>query len=148
MKRKHAKALASGVAALTLVACSTMPTPMTTAEMSASETPPMGNTVAGRYLAAKFAAASGDVKGAAAFYAETLKEDPGNRDLLIRAFMYAAESGDIEGAIALTDRVLAAEAENRPARLIRQADSCNPELADSALPKRIPFRLGDVSGAV
>ena len=35
--------------------------------------------------------------------------------------MYAAESGDIDSAIALSDRVIAADSDNRPARLIRQA---------------------------
>jgi tetratricopeptide (TPR) repeat protein len=90
-------------------------------EAAVDTPPPTSNTVTGRYLAAKFAAASGDVKGAAAFYAETLKEDPENTDLLVRAFMYAAESGDIERAISLSDRVLAKDADNRPARLIRQA---------------------------
>ena len=118
MKRKTALALASSFAALTLSACSTMPA-MTSME-AAKEIPP-GNTVTGRYLAAKFAASAGDVKGAATYYAQTLKEDPSNADLLVRAFMYAAESGDIEGAIALSDRVIAADTDNRPARLIRQA---------------------------
>jgi tetratricopeptide (TPR) repeat protein len=121
VKRKYALALASSIAALTLAACGTMPA-MTTMEAAATQdAPPPGNTVAGRYLAAKFAASAGDVKGAAAFYAETLKEDPNNRDLLVRTFMFAAESGDIEQAIALADRVIAADPENRPARLIRQA---------------------------
>jgi len=54
-----------------------------------------------------FAAAAGDVKGAASFYADTLKDDPANADLLSRAFLYAAESGDIEHALALSDRVIA-----------------------------------------
>ena len=119
MKRKSALVLASSFAALTLAACSTMPA--TTAMETANQTPPSGNTVTGRYLSAKFAASAGDVKGAAAFYAETLKEDPDNTDILVSAFMYAAEAGDIEAAIALADRVIAKDAENRPARLIRQS---------------------------
>ena len=81
----------------------------------------MGTTVAGKYLAAKFAASAGDVKGAAAFYSETLKEDPENTDLLVRAFMFSAESGEMERAIALADRVIAKDPQNRPARLVRQA---------------------------
>jgi tetratricopeptide (TPR) repeat protein len=93
---------------------------MTSMDAMSKEIPP-GNTVAGRYLAAKFAASAGDVKGAATYYAQTLKEDPNNADLLVRAFMYAAESGDMELAISLADRVIAADADNRPARLIRQA---------------------------
>jgi tetratricopeptide (TPR) repeat protein len=91
-----------------------------TSMQAAAESPPAA-TVTGRYLAAKFAASAGDVKNAATYYAETLKEDPTNTDLLVRAFMYAAESGDIESAIALSDRVIAADTDNRPARLIRQA---------------------------
>ena len=92
VKRKTALALASSFAALTLAACSTMPG--MTSMQAATESPP-ANTVTGRYLAAKFAASAGDVKNAATYYAETLKEDPTNTDLLVRAFMYAAESGDI-----------------------------------------------------
>lgn len=118
MKRKTALALASSFAALALAACSTM-SGMTS--MEAPGEPPPANTATGRYLAAKFAASAGDVKNAATYYAETLKEDPTNTDLLVRAFMYAAESGDIESAIALSDRVIAADSNNRPARLIRQA---------------------------
>jgi len=83
--------------------------------------PAPGSTVAGRYLAANFAAAAGDVKGAAGFYADTLKDDPQNSDILSRAFLFAAESGQIEQAIALSDRVLAQDAQNRPAHLVRQA---------------------------
>ena len=119
MKRKTALALASSFAALTLAACSTMPG--MTSMQAANEPPPPAATATGRYLSAKFAASAGDVKNAATYYAETLKEDPTNTDLLVRAFMYAAESGDIESAIALSDRVIAADSDNRPARLIRQA---------------------------
>lgn len=120
MERKYALALASSIAALSLAACSTMPGMTRTVEATSKETPP-ANTVAGRYLAAKFAASAGDVKGAADYYAETLKEDPTNADLLVQAFMFAAESGDIDRAIALTDRVIATDPDNRPAHLVRQA---------------------------
>jgi tetratricopeptide (TPR) repeat protein len=117
---KYALALASSFAALSLAACSSMPAMTSSMEATAKEPLP-ANTVAGRYLAAKFAASAGDVKGAATYYAQTLKEDPDNGELLVSAFMYAAESGDIEQAIALSDRVIAKDAQNRPARLIRQA---------------------------
>jgi tetratricopeptide (TPR) repeat protein len=120
VKLKSALALASSIAALSLAACSTMPAMTTTMEM-ASQDPPPASTVTGRYLSAKFAASAGDVKGAATFYAETLKEDPENGDLLVSAFMYAAEAGDIDRAIELSDRVIAKDSQNRPARLIRQA---------------------------
>jgi len=117
VNRKSALALASSLAALSLAACSTPQMTSSTKMMD----PPAGNTVAGRYLAANFAAASGDVRGAAGFYADTLKADPQNADLLSRAFMFAAESGNIEQAIALSDRVIAQDVQNRPAHLVRQA---------------------------
>ena len=118
MKLRNTLVLASSIAAFSLAACSTMPA-MTTMETVNEPLP--SNTVTGRYLSAKFAASAGDVRGAATYYAETLKEDPENADLLVRAFMYAAESGDIERAISLSDRVIASDTDNRPARLIRQA---------------------------
>src|SRR5215471_1158606 len=123
VKRKNALVLASSFAALVLAACST-PSEMTASAMRQRQMDPApGSTVAGRYLAANFAAATGDVRGAAGFYADTLKDDPSNSDLLSRAFMYSAESGDIERAIALSDRVIAQDPQNRPAILIRQAGS-------------------------
>jgi len=118
VKLRNTLVLASSIAAFSLAACSTMPA-MTTMETVNEPLP--SNTVTGRYLSAKFAASAGDVRGAATYYAETLKEDPENADLLVRAFMYAAESGDIERAISLSDRVIASDTDNRPARLIRQA---------------------------
>ncbi|MSP93779.1 MAG: tetratricopeptide repeat protein [Alphaproteobacteria bacterium] len=118
MTRKIVTALATSLAALSLAACSTM-TPMMEAE-SASAGPPQQTSVAGAYLAANFAAATGDVTGAAAFYANTLKEDPENGDILSRAFLYAAESGQVDAAIALTDRVLLKDPNNRPAHLVKQ----------------------------
>jgi len=114
VKRKNALVLASSLAALSLAACGTP-------KMMAAMDAPPGSSVAGRYLAANFAAAAGDVKGAASFYADTLKDDPANADLLSRAFLYAAESGDIEHALALSDRVIAQDPQNRPAHLVRQA---------------------------
>ena len=77
-------------------------------------------SLAGTYLAANFAAAQGDVKAATGFYANSLKDDPGNADLLERTFLFAAEAGDIDQAIGLTDRVLMQDPDNRPAHLVRE----------------------------
>lgn len=114
MTRRIATGLATGLAAFSLAACGTM-MPMTQSNLA-----PPQVSVAGTYLAANFAAATGDVTGAASFFANTLREDPDNADLLSRAFLYAAESGQVDAAIALTDRVLAKDPENRPARLVQQ----------------------------
>src|SRR5262245_22291034 len=111
------KLLVSGLAALGLAACSTT-TMSSMTEMGVGRGP--SGSRAGTYLAANFAASEGDVKGAAGYYANTLKDDPTNADILSRTFLFAAESGNIDQALALSDRVLAQDASNRPAQLVRQ----------------------------
>ena len=115
MKIAKSLVLASSFAALSLAACSSMPGSMTPSArvMNNPQT-----SVAGTYLAANFAAAQGDVKAATGFYASTLKDDPGNSDLLGRTFLLAAEAGEIDQAIGLANRVLMQDADNRPAHLV------------------------------
>jgi tetratricopeptide (TPR) repeat protein len=121
VKRKILMALGLSVSALALSACgATMPMGV---QASMDAPPPPQTSFAGAYLAANFAASAGDVKGAASFYASTLKDDPNNVDLLGRAFLFAAESGDVDQAIALTDRVLALDPDNRPAHLVREVSA-------------------------
>ncbi|HMI95038.1 MAG TPA: tetratricopeptide repeat protein [Micropepsaceae bacterium] len=115
MKLRKVLTLASSFAALSLGACSTT---MMTASDRARPSPQASASVAGTYLAANFAAAQGDVKAATSFYANSLKDDPANTDLLERTFLFAAEAGEIDQAIGLTDRVLMQDASNRPAHLV------------------------------
>jgi tetratricopeptide (TPR) repeat protein len=112
VKRKKVLALASSFAALSLGACSTT----MTMPPNALDNPQ--GSLAGTYLAANFAAAQGDVKAATGFYANSLKDDPSNADLLERTFLFAAEAGEIDQAIGLTDRVLMQDPDNRPAHLV------------------------------
>jgi len=93
VKLRKVLALASSFAALSLGACST--TMMTTAERG-RPAPQASASVAGTYLAANFAAAQGDVRAATGFYANSLKDDPANADLLERTFLFAAEAGEEE----------------------------------------------------
>jgi tetratricopeptide (TPR) repeat protein len=116
VKLRKVLALASSFAALSLGACST--TMMTTAERARPAAPQASTSIAGTYLAANFAAAQGDVRAATGFYANSLKDDPANADLLERTFLFAAEAGEIDQAIGLTDRVLMQDASNRPAHLV------------------------------
>ncbi|HEY4266438.1 MAG TPA: tetratricopeptide repeat protein [Micropepsaceae bacterium] len=118
MQLKTLLALASSLTALSLGACSTAGSMMSASAPVAGEA--SQNSLAGTYLAANFAAAQGDVKAATGFYAHSLKDDPGNADLLERTFLFAAEAGDIDQAIGLTDRVLALDTDNRPAHLVRE----------------------------
>ncbi|MGQ0741477.1 MAG: tetratricopeptide repeat protein [Alphaproteobacteria bacterium] len=77
-----------------------------------------GRSASGSYLSGNFAAAEGDLNSAAAFYAETLKGDPGNADLLARTFLLSATSGDTERAISLAKRITKQQPDNRAARLV------------------------------
>jgi len=132
---KKLLALASGLSALSLAACSTPGTmPM---QAKVTETP-QANSMAGTYLAANFAASQGDVKAATGYYANTLKDDPSNSDILERTFLFAAEAGDIDHALSLTDRVLAGDPENRPAHLVREVGAL--------VKKDYPAVIADVDG--
>ena len=82
-----------------------------------------GATMSGNYLAGSFAAAEGDLHAAQAFYSGTLKADPGNDDLLARAFLFAAVEGDLKSADALADRLLVVQPDNRSARLLRAVEA-------------------------
>ncbi len=121
VKLRKTLTLASSLAALSLAACAGM-TPMGTSSMSAKapEAPPQSVSMAGTYLAANFAAAQGDVRAATGYYANSLKDDPENADLLERTFLFAAEGGDIDQALTLTDRVIMQDPNNRPAHLVRE----------------------------
>jgi tetratricopeptide (TPR) repeat protein len=105
----------SSLAALSLAACTTAgPAPATTVAADRAPLP----SLAGMYLAANFAAATGDVKGAANFYSDTLADDPDNPDILARAFLFHAESGDIDKASSLAGRVIALQPDDRIAHLV------------------------------
>ncbi len=118
MKFSRTLLVASGFAALSLAACSTVNKP---AALTGENAAPPANSLAGTYLAANFAAAQGDVKAATGYYADTLKDAPDNADLLERTFLFAAEGGDMDRAITLSARVLSVDPENRPAHLVLQA---------------------------
>ena len=71
----------------------------------------------GHYLSAHLAASEHDLHAAARYYREALKHDPGNGDLLARAFLYTAASGEVEDSTPLARRVVAANPDDRAARL-------------------------------
>jgi len=83
----------------------------------ASSAEPKETDAYGSYLSARLAAGQHDMVDAARLYRETLAIDPNNSELLGRAFLYTAASGDVEGAAKLAGKVVAADPENRAARL-------------------------------
>jgi tetratricopeptide (TPR) repeat protein len=120
MMKMRCVALLAAASAAVLAACSTVPG--TGTGTGSGPTISLGTeqrSAAGTYLSGNFAASQGDLKAAAEFFSKSLADDPANKELLTRAFLYTATSGDMRKAIELSDRVIAAEPDNRAARLIR-----------------------------
>ena len=140
VKRTQLLSVASSLALLSLAACGTMQPLM---QAQSNPTP----SLAGTYLAANFAAATGDVKGAADFYSDTLDEDPTNVDILARAFLFHAESGDIDQAIPLAQRVLTLQPDDRPAHLVIEVGAIAKKDYDTAL-KDLATHTNDGFGAL
>lgn len=64
---------------------------------TASDTEPTG--LAGSYLSALHAQFNADPETASDFYDKALGLDPGNRNMVFRAFFQKAQAGDIDGAV-------------------------------------------------
>jgi tetratricopeptide (TPR) repeat protein len=74
------------------------------------------------YLSARQAASDFDLKQASQYYAASLADDPNNKDILSKAFIYAASSGDFQGGAKLAQRVLAQTPDNKLAQLVLVVD--------------------------
>ncbi len=69
------------------------------------------------YLSARHAAQQHDMAEAARFYAQSVKNDPENADLLPLAFFYSTTSGDFDAAARYAQRVVATTPDDRSARM-------------------------------
>ncbi|HEY2837145.1 MAG TPA: tetratricopeptide repeat protein, partial [Rhizomicrobium sp.] len=99
--------------ALLLAGCANMPTNRTTGNPEADHQANAFST----YLSARFAANEHEMPQAARYYAQSLKNDPGNGSILSLAFFYATTSGDIEGAGKYATQIVAKSSDERSARL-------------------------------
>ena len=78
---------------------------------------PAAQTEFGNYLSARFAASQHNMPDAALYYRASLAADPGNKDLLALAFFFSTSAGDVADASKLAEQVVAAQADDRAARL-------------------------------
>ncbi|MES2291713.1 MAG: tetratricopeptide repeat protein [Pseudomonadota bacterium] len=69
------------------------------------------------YLSARFAAGEHQMPEAAHYYAQSLKDDPGNASILSLAFFYTTTSGDVEGSGKYATQIVAKTPDERSARL-------------------------------
>jgi tetratricopeptide (TPR) repeat protein len=75
-------------------------------------------SLSGNYLAARVAATARDSDAAAQFFADALKQDPGNTSLTDRLFLIQVSSGLLAEAEASADDILAANSQHRLARIV------------------------------
>jgi tetratricopeptide (TPR) repeat protein len=125
---KNEKIALTFVFGLALSACTGTPAPV--AEIPPPPAPeplPQASTLTGTYLAARFAAAEGELDGAAQYYSNLLGYDPGNGDLLARTFLYAASAGEMDIAVPLARQVVLQDPRNRPGHLLLAAEAMRME---------------------
>jgi tetratricopeptide (TPR) repeat protein len=85
----------------------------------ASSPPQLGSiSASGNYLAARHAGQQRDAGAAAAYYRAALKRDPGNSELLDRAFLSFLVDGEVDEAVKYADRVVQLDKNDRVARLV------------------------------
>ncbi|MBB4196785.1 tetratricopeptide (TPR) repeat protein [Rhodoblastus sphagnicola] len=77
----------------------------------------VSDSPAGNYLAARVAEAEHDSLAASTFAREILRADPGNVDLIERAFVATLLNGDMPDCFALAQKLIARDAKNGTARL-------------------------------
>jgi tetratricopeptide (TPR) repeat protein len=112
----HRHAAVVGVAVALILPC-TLITQAIAAQVPGQQAL-MPDNAAGSYLAARHAGAERDAAAAAAYYANVLKLDPRNPDLLGRTFLSVLTDGDIDAAGKLAERLLAVDHSDRIARLV------------------------------
>ncbi len=77
----------------------------------------VSDSPAGNYLSARIAEAEHDSLAASTFARESLRADPGNPDLIERAFVATLLNGDMPECYALAQKLLARDPKNGTARL-------------------------------
>ena len=111
-------------------------------------TPP---TLAGTYLAGRFASSSRDIGSAAGYFQTALAIDPGNSILTERTFQFLIADGRIKEALPIAERLAAREKGHALARLVLGVDALKKGQWDRArnqLQQTTPRPLSDLTVAI
>jgi tetratricopeptide (TPR) repeat protein len=92
--------------------------PVKLAAQATSSVLPGSSTASGNYLAARHAGQQRDAAAAATYYRAALKRDPGNSELLDRAFLSFLVDGEVDEAVKYAERVVQLDKNDRVARLV------------------------------
>ena len=137
--------LRAAAAGLALLAAA----PALARELPAVATPfEIGDSRAGNYLAALVAGSSRDTFAAATFFRETLRADPGNVELLDRAFLASLANGDMPEAFRFAEALIRKPGQNGLAYLAlatREFGLKRYSQARALLAKSGPSRVRDVT---
>jgi tetratricopeptide (TPR) repeat protein len=82
-----------------------------------AETPPTADSLAGNYLAGRFAGQQSDLVASARFFGEALEADPGDPFLLERTVALSLAAGEIDTGVDLAGRLARVDRGNRLAAL-------------------------------
>mgnify|MGYP001766556398 CR=1 FL=1 len=148
-RRRRATVSAAFAAALlagTLSAGTAVAKPMV--DLLSIFTPP---TLAGTYLAGRFAGSSRDISSAATYFQTALALDPGNPVLIERTFQLLVADGRIKDAVPVAERLVARDKGHSLARLVLGVDALKRgqwERARSQLQQTTPRPLSDLTVAI
>ena len=92
--------------------------PLELAAQASNPPQPGSSSASGSYLAARHAGQQRDAGAAAAYYRAALKRDPGNSELLDRAFLSFLVDGEVDEAVRYAERVTQIDKNDRVARLV------------------------------
>jgi tetratricopeptide (TPR) repeat protein len=97
--------------------------PIELAAQASNPPQPGSSSASGSYLAARHAGQQRDAGSAAAYYRAALKRDPGNSELLDRAFLSFLVDGEVDEAVKYAERVAQIDKNDRVARLVLGVNS-------------------------
>lgn len=148
LRLSPARRLRAAAAAFVLLA----PCAALAREVPAVATPfEVGDSRAGNYLAALVAGASRDTFAAATYFRETLRADPGNAELLDRAFLASLANGDMAEAFRFAEQLTRRQANHSLAWLALATRDFGQKRygpARAALAKSGPARTRDITATL
>lgn len=144
--RRSVTGLAAAALCLSLLTGPAAAKPMT--DLLSVFTPP---SLAGNYLAGRFASASRDISAAAGYFQTALAIDPANQVLVERTFQLLVADGRIKDALPIAERLVAKEKGHALARLLLGVDALkrgNWDRARTQFQATTPRPLSDLTVAV
>lgn len=107
---------------------------------------PVAQTLAGNYLAARFAGNQSDLGESARFFAEALADNPGDPFLLERALALSLAAGSMDDAFYFAQRLKTVDPQNRLAALALGVSAVKDKRFEAAVVALKPANAGPLAG--